>query len=155
MRYYADAAVMGTLPRNIVLAQVALEALAFAHLVKSWQQLQPDQFKSPVSQHIRHFLRDFGNPTTIPSTFYGLRRLRANSPWDGPAAIAWLRNDIVHAARHRVPGRRWKLLNQGLLLALWYLELGVLAVVHYDGSYRNRIAGHREVGAVEPVPWAT
>jgi hypothetical protein len=41
-----------------------------------------------------------------------------------------------------------------LLLAQWYLELGVLAVVHYDGSYRNRITGHPEVGAVEPVPWA-
>jgi hypothetical protein len=155
IRYYADAAVMGTLQRNIVLAQVALETLAFAHLVKSSRQLQADQFRSPVSQHIRHFLRDFGIPTTIPRTFYGLRRIRANSPWDGPAAIAWLRNDIVHAARHRIPGRRWKLLNHGLQLALWYLELGVLAAVRYDGRYRNRIAGHPEVGAVEPVPWAT
>jgi hypothetical protein len=27
--------------------------------------------------------------------------------------------------------------------------------VRYDGRYRNRIAGHPEVGAVEPVPWAT
>lgn len=154
IRYYADAAAMGTLQRKIVLAQVALETLAFAHLVKSSQQLKPNQFSPPVSQHIRHFLCDFDIPTTIPRTFYGLRRLKANSPWDGPAAIAWLRNDIVHAARHRVPGRRWRLLIQGMNLALWYLELGILAAVRYDGQYRNRIAGHPDVGAVEPVPWA-
>jgi hypothetical protein len=134
VRYYADASVMGTLQRNVVLAQVGLETLAFAHLVRSSQKLTAKQFSvPPVSKHIRQFLRDFGIPTTIPRTFYGLRAVRANSPWDGPAAIAWLRNDIVHAARHRVHGRRWKVWRQGWDLALWYLELGMLAVVEYDG----------------------
>jgi len=154
IRYYADASVMGTLERNLVLAQVALEALAFAYLVKASKQLTSNQFKAPVSRHIRQFLRDMGIPTTIPRTFYGLRKVRANSPWDGPAAIAWLRNDIVHAANHRVQSRRWKLWYQGWQLAMWYLELAVLAVVKYDGVYRNRLAGHPERGAVESVPWA-
>jgi hypothetical protein len=65
-----------------------------------------------------------------------------------------LRNDIVHAANHRVQSRRWKLWYQGWQLAMWYLELAVLAVVKYDGVYRNRLAGHPERGAVESVPWA-
>jgi hypothetical protein len=155
IRYYADASVMGTLERNVVLAQVALESLAFAHLVRSSRQLQSSQFKSPVSKHIRHFLRDVGIPTTIPRTFYGLRKVRANSPWDGPAAIAWLRNDIVHAANRRVDRRRWRLWYQGWELSLWYLELAVLAVVKYEGRYRNRLSGEPDVGAVEPVPWAS
>jgi hypothetical protein len=155
IRYYADAAVMGTLQRNVILAQVGLESLAFAHLVRSTQQLRPNQFKQPpVSEHIRRFLRDVGIPTTIPRTFYGLRRVRANTPWDGPAAIAWLRNDIVHANRHQVHGGRWKVWYQGWRLALWYLELAVLAVVGYDGRYRNRLSDEVHVGAVEPVPWA-
>ena len=78
IRNYADAAVMGTLQGNVILAQVGLESLAYAHLVRSSQQLQPKQFTHPVSQHLRRFLRDVGIPTTIPRTFYGLRRVMAN-----------------------------------------------------------------------------
>ena len=93
---YADAAT-GTLQRGVLLAQVGLEALAFAHLVTSTGQLTSKQFKQPpVSDRIRVFLTDFGITRTIPRTHYALRRIRANSPWDGPAAVAWLRNDIVH-----------------------------------------------------------
>lgn len=150
---YVDA-VTGTLQRNIVLAQVGLETLAFTHLVTSTKQLPANQFKPPVSRHIRDFLKDVGIPTTIPRNYYGLRRIRANTPWDGPAAIAWLRNDIVHGNLHRVDVRRWKVAYQGCQLALWYLELAVLAVVNYQGSYRNRLAGVPYVGAVESVPWA-
>lgn len=153
IRYYSDAAVMGTLQRNVILAQVGLESLAYAHLVKSTQQLQPKDFEPPVSNHIRDFLCDVCIPTTIPRTFYGLRRVRANAPWDGPAAIAWLRNDIVHANRHRVDVRRWRVWYQGWQLALWYLELAVLAVVEYKGYYRNRLSDETHTGAVEPVPW--
>jgi hypothetical protein len=154
VRYYAEAAVMGTLERNVILAQVALESLAFAHLVRSSKQLEAGQFTAPVSRHIRRFLDDVGIPTTIPRTFYGLRRVRASAPWDGPAAIAWLRNDIVHAARRRVHGRRRsKVWYQGWQLSLWYLELAVLAAVKYEGRYRNRLAGVPATGAVEPVPW--
>ena len=98
IRYYADAAVMGTLQRTVILAQVGLESLAFAHLVRSSRQLQPNQFTPPVSQHVRRFLRDVGIPTTIPRTFYGLRHVRANTPWHGPAAVAWLRNRAGRAA---------------------------------------------------------
>ena len=153
IRYYIDAA-LGTLQRNVILAQVALESLAFTHLVTSSKQLQAKQFTSPVSRHIRHFLGDLGISTTIPRSFSGLRAVRANSPWDGPAAIAWLRNDIVHAANHKVHGRRWQLWYQGWRLSMWYLELAVLAVLKYEGCYRNRISGEPMTGAVEPVPWA-
>ena len=154
VRYYAEAAVMGTLERNVILAQVALESLAFAHLVRSSKQLQAGQFTPPVSRHIRRYLDDARIPTTIPRTFYGLRGVRASSPWDGPAAIAWLRNDIVHADRRRVYGRRrWKLWYQGWQLSLWYLELALLAAVKYEGRYRNRPSGVPDTGAVESVPW--
>jgi hypothetical protein len=47
-------------------------------------------------------------------SFYDLRAVRANSPQDGPAAIAWLRNDIVHAANHKVHRRRWPIAVSGL-----------------------------------------
>lgn len=153
IRYYVDASV-GTLQRKIVLAQIALELLAFTHLVTSSQQLRANQFKQrPVRAHIRHLLTDFGISTTIPRTFYGLRKVRAETPWDGPTAITWLRNDIVHANRGRVNTRRWKLWYQGWQLSMWYLELAVLAIVNYAGPYRNRITGPPYNGAVEPVPW--
>jgi hypothetical protein len=153
IRYYADAAVMGTLERNIVLAQVALESLAIAHRANSPQQPQAGRRKPPASQPIRQLLVDLGIPTAIPRAFSGLRKIEANAPWDGPAAIAWLRNDIVHANR-RVDARHWELWHQGWRLALWYLELSVLAMVKYNGRYRNRLVGELHVGAVEQVPWA-
>lgn len=153
IRYYADAAVMGTLERNIVLAQVALESLAFAHRANSSQQPQDGRRKPPASEQIRQLLTDLRIPTAIPGGFAGLRKVEANAPWDGPAAITWLRNDIVHANR-RVDARRWKLWYQGWRLALWYLELSVLAIVKYKGRFRNRLVGEPHVGAVEPVPWA-
>lgn len=78
---------------------------------------------------------------------------RANRVAPG-TAIAWLRNDIVHAIRARVDARRWKLWHQGWQLSMWYLELAVLAVLSYSGGNRNRLAGESHVGWVEPVPWA-
>ena len=98
--------------------------------------------------------RDVGISTTIPRTFYGLRRVRANTPWYGPAAVAWLRNDIVHVAHQTGPWASLKVWEQGWQLALWYLELAVLAVVGYEGCYRNRLSDEIDTGAVEPVPWA-
>jgi hypothetical protein len=157
IRYYANASVMGTLQRNVILAQVGLESLAYAHLVKSTQKLAPNQFRRPpVADHIRHFLLDVRIPRAIPRTFYGLRGVRAdrNRTWDGPAAVAWLRNDIVHADRNRVDGRRWKVWEQGWRLSLWYLELAILAVVGYEGRYRNRLSDEVSMGVLEPVPWA-
>lgn len=154
IRYYSNAAVMGTLQRNVILAQVGLESLAYAYLVMATQQLQHKSFKPPVSKHIRDFLCDVKIPIAIPQTFYGLRRVRANKPWDGPAAVAWLRNDIVHGSNHKVHAGRWRVWNQGWQLAVHYLELAILAVVGYDGCYRNRLSGEAHVGAVEPVPWA-
>ena len=154
IRYYADAS-EGTLQRKIVLAQVALELLAFTHRVTATQQLKAREFKPPVRDHIRQLLVDLGIPTTIPRHFYGLRKVRAETPWDGPTAITWLRNDIVHPNRGRVHASRWKLWYQGWQLSMWYLELAILAVVKYDGRYRDRIAGQPDTGAVEPVPWAS
>jgi hypothetical protein len=154
VRYYVDAVIMGTVERNLVVARAALESLSFAHLVRSSKQLTVNQFTPPVSRHIRQFLADYSIPTTIPRKFYGLRGVKAGSPWDGPAALAWLRNDIVHPSRRRVHGRRWKVWYQGWQLSVWYLELALLAVTKYDGRYRNRLSGDAMVGAVVPVPWA-
>lgn len=153
VRNYASASVMGTLQRNVILAQVGLESLAYTHLVKATGKLQHKQFTHPVSKYIRQLLIDFKIPTAIPPAFYGLRRVRANKPWDGPAAVAWLRNDIVHGALHKVHAGRWRTWYQGWQLAVWYLELAVLAVVGYDGRYRNRLSGEVHVGATERVPW--
>jgi hypothetical protein len=155
IRYYAGA-VTGTLQRNVILAQVGLESLAYAYLVKSTGQLKHKQFQPPVSRHIQRFLHDVGISTTIPRTFYGLRGVGAKKPkpWDGPAAVAWLRNDIVHGNLHRVHGRRWKVWDQGCQLAVHYLELAVLGVVGYNGCYRNRLSSETHMGAVESVPWA-
>ena len=43
---------------------------------------------------------------------------------------------------------------QAYTLEKWYLELAVLALCGYTGSYNNRTSSQRWVGQVERVPWA-
>lgn len=153
VRYYSGAVTPETLQRSVILAQVGLEALAYTHLVEATQKLKRKHFKHPISNHIRQLLIDFKIPRSIPRNSYGLKDVRASKPWDGPAAVAWLRNDIVHGPNHKVHADRWRTWYQGWQLAVWYLELAVLAVVGYEGSYRNRFSDELLPGAVEPVPW--
>jgi len=76
---------------------------------------------------------------------------REGSKWmDAPHAITDIRNSLVHATGNKkyVHGcyvDAWK-------LSLWYLDLSVLALCGYDGTYTSRLTAKyvTESGA---VPW--
>jgi hypothetical protein len=38
-------------------------------------------------------------------------------------------------------------------LGMWYLELAILRLCNYEGTYANRLADEHWVGEVEDVPW--
>ena len=37
---------------------------------------------------------------------------------------------------------------------MWYLELAILRICNYEGTYANRLADEHWVGQVEEVPWS-
>lgn len=39
-------------------------------------------------------------------------------------------------------------------LGLWYLELSILKLCGYEGTYANRLEKDHWVGTVENVPWS-
>jgi hypothetical protein len=43
--------------------------------------------------------------------------------------------------------------TEAWLLVTWYIELVILGLIGYDGSYRNRLRRELWVGQVDPVPW--
>ena len=82
---------------------------------------------------------------------------KKNGKSDACEALTELRNGFVHANEKRrkvvfeADGRA--AVFDAWQLSLWYQELGLLRLLRYQGSYRNRTTAEW-VGQVEPVPWS-
>ena len=95
-------------------------------------------------------MREFGLCTRPPSSFSHLRN--AFGDLDGPAAIAEIRNDLVHAKKTHGKGAEVQM--DALRLGQWYVEMILLKELEYRGRYFDRLAPAGE-SAFENVPWAT
>ena len=144
----------------LVHLQTALELLSWAHIVEDRGDLSEQGFnKLPASDRIRVLLSACGIPRKIPSALGDLVSHAKACNWvDGPHAVTEMRNAVVHPKRtnrertletpHGASEEAWS-------LALWYLELTLLRLFDYNGSYSNRVSGAEWRGAeVEVVPWA-
>lgn len=139
----------------IVLAQAALELIAWTKLVRESGALSAEGFeKLTAADKIRLALSSAGIPLGIPDTLKELSKLARELNWhDGPAAVAVQRNSIVHPNLER----RMKLIGalpDVWLLSQWYIELLLLRQMGFRGVYSSRLTS-RWVGQVERVPWAT
>ena len=88
-----------------------------------------------------------------PSNFGELDRLKIlalNKGWDGPEAIANIRNALTHA----VSRGESKLAFEASQLAMWYLELTILKLCDFQGDYTNRTVLTGPWFRREKVPWA-
>jgi hypothetical protein len=139
----------GGLEGSIVLAQAALESVA------SLMGGSTDRVWASV--RIRNILARMQVPAAIPTHLQALLRLAASESWeDGPHAITGFRNSLTHTRRFEdllvrdgVPVMELK------VLATWYLELALLYLLGYDGTYGNRTRYQRGAWEREPVPWAS
>lgn len=137
----------------IILAQSALERLAHHHLVIDRKMISAEGFKKLwVSDQLRLLFSSMDIPIEITGDMPKIQTEAAYFKWkDAPHALTEIRNALVHPEskdRKRVAAcyvDAWK-------LSLWYLELSILAMCGYGGSYGNRLKG-RYVGQVENVPW--
>src|SRR5262245_8780058 len=160
IHWYIEAnAQAGSIEGSIVLTQTAFELLSSAVLVENHGWLSTDGYeKLAAADRIRLLFLWAGIPTAIPMELNDLAKLaRANNWPDAPTAMTNIRNTITHPTRknrekfgnHPDDARRdaWS-------LGLWFLELCLLRLFDYHGTYGNRLT-YRYAGQVIRVPWTT
>ncbi|MER3426462.1 MAG: hypothetical protein C4299_04850, partial [Thermoleophilia bacterium] len=108
--------------------------------------------KTPASDKFRLLFSSLDIPIDLPHETDELRRLKEEMNWlDAPHALTEIRNSLAHAERkHR--GKFRGAYYEAWNLGLWYLELSILGICGYAGTYGNRLRG-RWVGEIEEVPW--
>lgn len=138
---------------GIILTQAAIERLSYEYSVKDKRLLTVKGFKDLwASDKFRLLFSSVKIPLDIPGEFSELQRLASNMNWlDAPQALTEVRNSLVHP-EHKHRGQFGTAYSEAWNLGLWYLEMGILAICGYSGTYGNRFK-QRWVGQVEDVPW--
>ena len=148
----------GALEGSIVMIQTGLEMLGSEVLVEQEKWLGAKTFRDmPAADKIRLLLKWAGIPSELPKgspiLSSGQGSIQANA--DGPTAITMIRNAIIHHdSKNRKKFGNWsdEAKFQAREIGLWYLELLILRLFDYMGTYSNRLkAGFR--GQVEKGPW--
>jgi hypothetical protein len=156
--WYVEAnAQAGSVEGGLVLTQTALEMLAWAVVVETEQTLSRSAFrKLTAAKQIRQLISWAGISALIPTSQGELTSLAPTQAWtDAVEAIVEIRNPIIHAERrNRLRFRAFPVgaRNEAWNLGLWVLELCLLRLCEYNGTYGCRLAP-RYAGEVVPVPW--
>lgn len=135
-----------------------LEILAWALLQREEWLLDEGVRRLKPASIVRLFLKWAGIPPTVPPTLTHLaRRLKAvnRSASEGPEVLFEIRNAMVHPPK-RLAAVEWpqgEELVDAWLLGAWYLELGLLRVLGYEGQFWSRVKSSRYAADVELVPW--
>jgi len=138
---------------GIILTQAAIERLSYEYAVKDKRLLMLNGFKDLLaSDKFRLLFSSLGIPLEIPKETPEIVKLAKKFCWlDAPHALTEIRNSLVHP-EHKRRGQLDSVYYEAWNLGLWYLEMGLLAVCGYSGTYGNRLK-QRFVGQVENVPW--
>ncbi|HOM97753.1 MAG TPA: hypothetical protein PLY41_05575, partial [Acetomicrobium sp.] len=140
---------------GIILTQAAIERLSYEFAVKHRRLLTVEGFKDlRASDKFRLLFSSVGIPLDIPVDTSELQRLAGNTQmkWlDAPHALTEIRNSLVHP-EHKRRGQLGSAYYEAWNFGLWCLEMGILAICGYSGTYGNRLK-HRYVGQIEDVPW--
>lgn len=143
----------------IVVSHSALELLAWAVLVVEERWLDPKDGKLASAGNIRLLLRWAGIDGSIDPRLEALEALaKRENCVDGPGALVFVRNQIVHPPKkfpkgeQRRPGSEE--MNDAWRLAMEYAELALLRILGHKGHYGSRFhTKGRWDGQIEQVPW--
>ncbi len=157
--WYAQSNTKGGVPAIdacIILAQTALEKLAYQYLVVDRNMISPNGFdKLIASDKIRMLGSCLGIPLDIQAVTKNIFRESSVVRWeDIPHALTDIRNSLVHPKekkKHQESIR--KCYFDAWNVSVWLLELCILAVCGYTGQYRNRL--ELPYCPVTTVPWTT
>lgn len=140
---------------GIILTQAAIERLSYEYAVKDRKLIETKGFRDlRASDKLRLLFSSLNIPIEIPSSLSEMARLALakNFNWlDAPHALTEMRNSLVHP-EHKRREQFSDAYFEAWNLGLWYLELALLRICGYSGSYSNRLLS-RWVGTVEDVPW--
>ena len=138
---------------GIILTQAAIERLSFEYVVSQKRMIEKEGFKNlRASDKFRLLFSSLGIPIDIPASLAELQKLAKQFNWiDAPHAITEIRNSLVHP-EHKQRGQFGQTFYYAWNLGQWYLELALLRICNYSGTYGNRLI-QRFVGNVELVPW--
>lgn len=149
----------GALEGGLILGHTALELLAWMHVVvdKKLVPIKPfNDLHSP--QRLEMALSRLKIPVALPVELPGVARLATlKGLTSGPQILSRVRNVLVHPTptnrkffARATTRDRYELVQ----LCLSYLELGILAVLDYQGDYVTRLkAGVSVAEATTKVPW--
>jgi len=139
---------------GIILSQAAIERLSFEYAVRHKRLIEAEGFKNlRASDKFRLLFSSLNIPIDIPASFPELHKLSKQFNWlDAPHAITEIRNSLVHPERKQ-RGQFGEALFSAWNLGQWYLELALLRICDYSGTYSNRLILNKYAGTVETVPW--
>jgi hypothetical protein len=145
-----------TLEARIMLADAALEYLSWVTFVIGGLRAAKEHKARRASDNLRELLDRAGIPVDIPPDLDALARmtLPSDRPQDGPEAVAWVRNRLVHPKDAREPYRLEHVVLQTWQLLMHYGELLLLHEIGYAGAYCSRFPLGRRANDSKPVPWA-
>ena len=97
-------------------------------------------------------LVDASIPLEIPADFTALEAFATKDSRDGPQAVIWVRNRLVHPKDAGEPYRIENLVLNAWQLSMHYAQL--LLLHRYDGPYLPPFPPGRFAHDSEAVPWA-
>jgi hypothetical protein len=144
-----------TVEGRIMLAQAGIEYLSWVKYVIIGGRSRTQYNRDAFSDHLNELLAEASIPNGIPADLPGLAQYAAQEHLpDGPAAVARLRNTLVHPKDADEPYRIEMLVAEAWQLSMQYAELLLLYELAYSGKYLPRIPASRWAGNREPVPWS-
>lgn len=139
----------------IILAQSALERLAYHYLVIDQEKITEKQFINKnfkTSDKLRQLLSSLKIPIDITGDMPSIKKEQACFKWeDIPHALTDIRNSLIHPVS-KDKERMARCYVDAWRFSLWYIELTILALCGYEDSYRNRLK-NTWTADVDDVPW--
>jgi hypothetical protein len=139
---------------GIILTQAAIERLSYEYAVKHKKLMEAKGFKDlRASDKFRLLFSSLDIPIEIPAFLSEIQKLGKRFGWsDSAHALTEVRNSLVHP-EHKRRAEFSDAYFEAWNLGLWCLELALLRICDYSGSYSNRLVVSKWVGQVEDVPW--
>jgi hypothetical protein len=144
---------------GIILAQTALELLAWTHCVEDRMMVSAKAFEKGLTaaDNLRLLSSSLGIPASIPDclpTLQSVLQAQKGCKWqDAMDAITSVRNSLVHP--HIKTSFPEDACFEAWNLSMWYIDMVLLRLCGHKGKYGNRLILGRCAGTVEAVPWSS
>lgn len=140
---------------SIIMAQTALELIYNWWIIETKCIIRGDEADNlSASNKIRLILSQLNVSYDIPISLKYLSEYKKSDKEiiDAPGAVVQIRNTIVHSQsskRKKLIKMSNMVMHEALQVYIWYIELALLRILKYDGSYCSRVSNNNEEG----VPW--